>query len=248
MKNKFLIGAAAIAALALCACSSQAPATDSAQAVDPLSIVEDIPTIQSFLMDPVPESDLLRIANAGYNAPSGMNMQPWHFTIISNAETIASLAEAQKSSMKFPPMGGGRPGGDRPAPPAGFNPPEGGMPPMGDRPPMPPGGNGPKSGLGDSPVVILISCKPGSELDAGLACEAMNDMANLLGYGTKIASSVTMLFNGEKKAEYDAQFQIPEGQSVVTAILLGKVNTDGYDAVSSATPRNDFDKVVTFVK
>ena len=99
-----------------------------------------------------------------------------------------------------------------------------------------------------SPAVIIISCIEGSEFDAGLACEAMNDMANLLGYGTKIVSSVTLLFNGEKKAGYYKQFNIPEGQTIVAAILLGKVDKDGYDAVSSASARIDFDQVVTFVK
>jgi len=120
-------------------------------------------------------------------------------------------------------------------------------PDNGDLPKMP-SGNRPKSGLGDSPVVIVISCNPGSEFDAGLACECMNNMANLLGYGTKIVSSVTLLFNGENKAQYYQKFQVPEGQNIVAAILLGKVDEKAYDAVSSATPRNSFENVVSFVK
>lgn len=243
MNRKYFIGVGAIIALvALCSFQFSSTPIKSVKSADELlKIVEDIPTAQAFLSDPVPEEDLQRIVNAGVNAPSAMNRQPWHFTVINNAETIKQLADAQKEGMKgmkFPP----RPSADGKAP---GNPP---MPPMGGNRPKMPGGNGPKSGLGDSPVVILISCKEGSEFDAGLACECMNDMANMLGYGTKIASSVTMLFNGDKKAEYDKQFQIPDGQNIVAAILIGKLNTEAYDAVTSATPRNSKEQVVTFVK
>jgi len=225
----FLVTVATIAAITFLSSSAKVKNSSSDNL---LKTLEDIPTIQAFLKDPVPEADLIRIVNAGINAPSGMNRQPWHFTVISNPEEIEKLAAAQKESMKnmkFPPM-----------------PPKDVQMPAGERPKMP-AGNGPKSGLGDSPVVIVISCVPGSEFDAGLACECMNDMANLLGYGTKIVGSVTMLFNGEKKADYYEKFQIPEGQEIIEAILLGKVNTEGYDAISSASPRNPVEKVVTFL-
>lgn len=253
MNTKLLIGAtAAIASIALLSSSAiNAPDKDP-QVL--LKTMEDIPTVQAFLKDPVPEADLLRIVNAGINSPSGMNKQPWHFTVINNADEIAKLAEAQKSSMKFPPMPPqGMDSGERPAPPQGMGPGERPAPPQGMGPgngqmPQMPSGNRPKSGLGDSPVVIVISCNPGSEFDAGLACECMNDMANLLGYGTKIVASVTLLFNGENKAEYYQKFQVPEGQNIVAAILLGKVDDKAYDAVTSATPRNSFESVVSFVK
>jgi len=230
MKIKYFLGS--IAAVAAIAFLSSSKLNKNNSSDDLLKTLEDIPTIQAFLKEPVPDADLKRIVNAGINAPSGMNRQPWHFTVISSPEEIEKLADAQKKSMenmKFPPM-----------------PPKDMQMPVGERPQMP-AGKGPKSGLGDSPVVIVISCVPGSEFDAGLACECMNDMANLLGYGTKIVGSVTMLFNGENKAGYYEKFQIPEGQEIIDAILLGKVNTEGYDAVSSASPRNPVEKVVTFL-
>lgn len=231
MKVKYLLLAAAVAAIAVFTSSTREKKDKTNDSV--LKVLEDVPTVQAFLKDPVPEADLKRIVNAGVNAPSGMNRQPWHFTVISSPEEIAAIGDAQKESMKnmkFPP-----------APPKGMNPGE-----AGPRPPMP-GGKGPKSGLGDSPVVIVISCKPGSEFDAGLACESMNDMANALGYGTKIISSCTILFNGDNKASFYEKFQIPEGQTIVAAILLGKTDSSAYDAVSSATPRNPFEDVVSFL-
>ena len=239
MNNKLTFGAlAAIASISLNSCQQPAAPAASAEAATPtttneqlLQIVEDLPTTQAFLKDPVPEADIQRIVNAGINAPSAMNRQPWHFTVVSNAELIQQMAQEQQAAMKkmqMPP---------KDAPKAG----------EGDTP-KPPTSKGPKSAMGDSPVVIVISCKEGSELDAGLACESMNNMANLLGYGTKIASSATIYLNGENKADYYAKLQIPEGQRIVTVILLGKVNTELYDATTSATPRNPKEQVVSFVK
>ena len=45
-------------------------------------VVEDIPTIQAFLDEPVPDSDLQKIVNAGINSQSAMNGQPWHFSVV----------------------------------------------------------------------------------------------------------------------------------------------------------------------
>ena len=240
MNKKVILGALAVAA-ALVVCSFR---PSNSQSVDPLQVIGDIPTIQKFLMDPVPDADLQRIVNAGINAPSGMNRQPWHFTVISGESAMKELAEAQKTNMQFPPMGGpGMPPAGGPGMPPGGP----GFAPDGNMPP-PPSGRGPKSGLGDSPAIIFISCTPGSEFDAGLACESMNDMANVLGYGTKILGSVTMMFRGDSKAELHAKLGVPEGQEVVAAIMVGKVDTADYDAVSSASPRNPIDQVVTFIK
>ena len=239
MNNKLTLGAlAAIASISLSSC--QQPSTPAAEAAAEtsavtneclLQIVEDLPTTQAFLKDPIPEADIQRIVNAGVNAPSAMNKQPWHFTVVSNAELIQQMAQEQQAAMKkmqAPP---------KDAPKAG----------EGDKPKLPTG-KGPKSAMGDSPVVIVISCAEGAEFDAGLACESMNNMANLLGYGTKIASSATIYLNGENKADYYAKFQGPEGHHIATVILLGKVNTELYDAKTAATPRNPKEQVVSFVK
>lgn len=236
MKLRYLLGTTAIGVTAVLCSFQNLPATAEqvADGDNLIKVVEDVPTIQAFLSDPIPEGDLQRIVNAGVNAPSAMNRQPWHFTVISNAKTIEQLGNDMKSSMKFPPKP---------------NKADGNRPPMpkGEKPKIPTA-KGPRSGLGDSPAVVIISCKEGSEFDAGLACESMNDMANLLGYGTKIASSVTMLFNGEKKADYYKQFQIPDGQKIVASLLIGKIDTKAYDAVTSATSRIPKEEVVTFLK
>ena len=47
-------------------------------------VVEDIPSIQSFTDDPVAEDDLIMIVTAGINAPSAINQQPWHFSVVTD--------------------------------------------------------------------------------------------------------------------------------------------------------------------
>lgn len=48
-------------------------------------------TIREFKPDPVPESVVLKILQAGRWAPSSSNSQSWHFIVISDRETLKTL-------------------------------------------------------------------------------------------------------------------------------------------------------------
>lgn len=112
------------------------------------------------------------------------------------------------------------------------------------------GGSSNKAGLTDAPLAIVISCSDGSEFDAGLACQNMSVAAQLLGYGTKIISSLTMALNGANQAEYRELLGIPENLSATAILLIGKADTavdttvDGY---AGATTRNPMSETVTYV-
>lgn len=200
-------------------------------------LLEDIPTVQSFTDEAIPQADIEKIVKAGVNAQSAINMQPWHFSVVTNKDVLKSLGDKMKSGMK-PPKGEGAPkdaradgpGKDMPAPPAGAP------------------SNGAKAALGDSPVAIIVSAKDGSEYDAGLASELMTVEAVLLGYGTKIISSPTIVLNGPDKAEYQKMLGIPSDMSVKGVILIGKYDQSKTDAVTSATTRKDNKEIVTYVK
>ncbi len=117
-------------------------------------------------------------------SPSAMNGQPWHFSVVTNKDILQQIAGDMGGGM--PPKDGKNPFGDKP-------------PIDGDKkdmPAPPPGGSmSAKAGMADAPVAVIISCKEGSEFDAGLACESMADMANVIGYGTKIISSPGASYN-----------------------------------------------------
>ena len=48
-------------------------------------------TVREFTQDPVPEDVVLRILQAGQWAPSSSNTQPWHFIVIGDRDTLATL-------------------------------------------------------------------------------------------------------------------------------------------------------------
>ena len=105
-----------------------------------------------------------------------------------------------------------------------------------------------KAGMGDSPVAIIVSAKDGSEYDAGLATQMMAVEAVLLGYGTKIVSSPTIVLNGDDREEYKKLLGIPDGMSVKGVLLVGSYDKAASDAASGATPRKDGTEVVSYVK
>ena len=54
----------------------------------------------SFDGEPVPAQDLRAILQAGLNAPSGYNMQPWRFVVVQNPEQRKRLREASYNQAK----------------------------------------------------------------------------------------------------------------------------------------------------
>lgn len=272
MKRMFaILLCMALALGVLSGCATASADTGTAQAA---ALVMDIPTTQYFTKEAVPEADVEKILMAGVNAPSSMNTQPWHFTAVTDTAVLEEIA----GSMGFGGGKGGAPSGAAPegfqppegfqmpegSAPEGFQPPEGGMPqgvkpPEGsgkpdkaaDRPQALSAGMGSKAGLTDAPLAIIISCEKGAELSAGLACQNMSVEAQLLGYGSKIVSSPTMALNGERKAEFDELLGIPEGQSAVAVLLVGREDTSvdkTSDAYTGATSRDPMSEKVSFVK
>lgn len=48
-------------------------------------------TVREYKLDPIPESVVMRILQAGRWAPSSSNSQSWHFIVISNRDTLTAL-------------------------------------------------------------------------------------------------------------------------------------------------------------
>lgn len=108
-----------------------------------------------------------------------------------------------------------------------------------------------KAGIADAPLAIVVSCASGSEFDAGLACQAMSSAAILLGYGTKIISSPTIVLNGENQDEYRELLGIPEDYSAVAVLLVGYADEDvdeSTDGYTGATERNSAEDMATYVQ
>ena len=63
-----------------------------------LEIIRSRRSIREFLVDPVEDSMIEDILEAGRWAPSGLNNQPWHFVVVRNREIAGSLAGCTRYS------------------------------------------------------------------------------------------------------------------------------------------------------
>jgi len=188
-------------------------------------LVEDIPTTQYFTGEPVAEEDIETILTAGINSPSAMNGQPWHFSAVTDPTILQQIADDMDSSetVGVETLSAETDTSEIVA----------------------------KASIADAPLAIIISCAEGSELDAGLACQAMSIEAQLLGYGTKIISSPVAVLNGENQEQYKELLEIPEDYFAVAILLVGYEDTsidDSTDGYTSATNRNTWDEMVTYVE
>ena len=218
----------------------------AAYADETVNVIMQTGTTQTFTEEAVSKEDLTVILQAGLNANSAINQQPWHFVAVTNQDIMEELG----AGMGF---GGKAPEG---MPAGGFTPPEGGeapanMPPMGEMPAAPAASGAAKAAMGDSPVAIIIymnenTASPDPSFDCGLACQNMVIAASALGYGTKIISSPTMTLNG---AEHDAlceKLGVDTALNALAVLLVGKPDTE-VDATSSPSVRSSMEEKVSFV-
>ena len=236
----------ALLALVLVGCRQETSSDDSEEpASDPddgmtaaAELIADIPTTQAFTDDEVPDEDIDKILSAGIN---------WHFTAVTDDDVLQQIADSMGGGKPADPTSGSE-SGEQPDNTASAEDTAGEETDSGDAAPAESSTGTAKAGITDAPLAIEISCKEGSEFDAGLACQNMSAEAQLLGYGTKIISSPTIALNGEEQEAFRELLGIPDDQSAVAVLLIGKADTSSdADAVSAATTRKDTDEVVTKV-
>ncbi len=152
---------------------------------------------------PIGDEELETILTAGLYAPTGMNRQPWHFTVIRSKEMLARIGEAKKK-MPMPPL----PPGVKIHPAMQ----------MGDP-------------MRNAPMLIAISAKPGGTAlyDCTLAMENLFIAAASLGIMSGWDHSFSTEFfapgaNDELTAEL-----IPEGYTVYAVSFFGYVNSEPKD-------------------
>ena len=113
MKMKYILLAAAVFAVCLlCGCTQNGSQAEGGNVVERIA---DVATTQYFTDEAVKDSDIETIVAAGINAPSAMNGQPWHFSVITDAAVLQQIAEDMTGGMSFdgkmPPAGGTVPEG-----------------------------------------------------------------------------------------------------------------------------------------
>ena len=231
MKKVFVFLFLSVAVFSLTGCDSSPKPVD--QEVAPtfadqtLSLLTETRTTQYFTKEAVPENDVRTIIEAGLNATSAINMQPWHFSAIIGNDKIQEFA-----SQNAP----GGPVGSFPGGPA--------APPQG----MPISSSQyPKAGFKDAPAAIVISCSNGQEFSTGLACENMFVAAASMGYGVKIVAGGASALNTPSTK---SALGIPEDMNAVAILLIGNEDTEmlSLDGITGPTTRKPFNEVATIIK
>ncbi len=162
---------------------------------------------KGFKSDPISDDILETILTAGKYAPTGMNRQAWHFTVVKSEAGKKMFKAAIQEMMKTRgPFGPGRPGG-----------------PPGPPPPQAPGTIAlPEEEFRGAPVLIIVSGDASmdtSRIDCVLSLENMLIAAASLGIMSGWTHmTVKDLFSDP---EVKKQFKIPEGYDVYAAAFFG---------------------------
>jgi len=154
-------------------------------------------SVRSYKDRPVPREIINKLLNAGIWAPSGMNLQPWHFTVIEDREVINKLSRRTTEFVKKMPL------------PedilAGFN-------------------SGRDVVFYGAPLLILISAQKREDwrtvylLDCGLAAENMFLTAYQEGLGSCFIGFASFLNQDPKLL---SEVGIPEGHELVAPLIFG---------------------------
>ncbi len=67
--------------------------------MDTLQTILERRSIRTYKKDPIPPEELRQILEAGHQAPSAANRQPWHFLVVGDPEQKRRVAQACNNQM-----------------------------------------------------------------------------------------------------------------------------------------------------
>lgn len=105
--KRILAGAMVLALLSGCGTGvveeseepEQTPEAVESTAANALEIITDMATTQYFTDEAVAGEDIETILTAGANAPSAMNGQPWHFSVVTDKDVLQQISDEMSSAM-----------------------------------------------------------------------------------------------------------------------------------------------------
>ncbi len=163
-----------------------------------LKAIADRRSNRAYSPEQITESQLQSILEAGKEAPSANNKQPWHFTAVQNSELLKRVNEAFRVEMLKRCNEEMRPRFSDPA----------------------------YSVFYHAPTVIFISCPDLAEMayaqtDAGMAIQNMALAAHSLGLGSVILGMPRLAFAGEEAASLREALAFPKGFDYCLSIAIG---------------------------
>lgn len=164
------------------------------------AVIENIlarKSTRAFKSQQINDNELNQILEAGRNAPSSMNRQPWHFTVIQNKELLDEIVSENKeivlASEELKNIN------------KWVNVPN-------------------YNNFYHAPTVILISGQEDNiwnACDCALAMENMSLAAHALNIGSCIIVSTRFLFKSAKATDYVKRLEIPQGFVPLYSLAIG---------------------------
>jgi len=142
------------------------------------------------------EEELQTLIDAALAAPSGLNLQQWHFSVVQNADLLARFSRESMDHMVRTVPAGSR---------GRFEDPDYNL-------------------FYGAPTVFFISRpadKPGTDIDCGIAVQNIAIAAQSLGLGSVIIGMPAILFGTDRGPAYEKEIGIPEGYRFAIAIVVG---------------------------
>lgn len=161
-----------------------------------LSTIEARRSHRAYQPAQLSKDQLDAILKAALEAPSALNRQPWHYTVVQNQEVLAKVhAAAKENAMKRDPSQRSPRFQDE-----AFH------------------------IFYHAPTVIFLSADPANDyarIDCGIAVQTIALAAESLGLGSVILGLPKEAFLSEKADELRKLLKFPEGSDFVIAIALG---------------------------
>lgn len=161
-----------------------------------LNVISARRSHRAYQQEKVTEEKLTAILQAGLEAPSAVNRQPWTYTVVENQELLQEIHDAGAAEMMKKAEG--------------------------DRSPR--FADNSFHVFYHAPAVIFIFGEKDfmwTQVDCGIAVENMALAAESLGLGSVILGLPQMAFKGEKGDELRKKLNCPEGSDFVIALAIG---------------------------
>lgn len=172
---------------------------------DTINVIKSRRSHRKYRSEQVGEAELQAIMEAAVYAPSAMNQQKWHFTVIRDREMLVKMAETIRQHLLKSPVEFFVERAKDPS----FN------------------------VFYSAPTVVLVTAEENAmfiDFDCGAAVENIAVAAESLNIGSCVIGMAAALFESEKADEIKKELGIPEGYKFVISIALGYKENENQSA------------------
>ena len=166
-----------------------------------ITVIKNRRSIRKYKEEQIGDTEIQSILESAVHAPSAMNQQKWHFSVVQNRELLDRMMEAAreyllKSNVEFLVERAQNPEFDI---------------------------------FYQAPTVVVITADEKArfiEIDCGAAAQSIALAAESLNIGSCLIAMSSFVFESEMAAELRQELGIPEGYRHVLSVALGYKNIE----------------------